>query len=105
MRVAGSADVDLATGGVSATVCRDVDVVVVAVPAGLGTAGRVIHAAPDAVLQVESVGVLQCELDDPVSERDAFGRGRVRNHHVQGEAIGMPPQRVGPNTADVLNLR
>ena len=52
--LAGSADVDLAAGGVSATVRRDVDVVIVAVPACFRAAGRVVHATPDAVLQVES---------------------------------------------------
>ena len=35
----------------------------------------------------------------PAAE-DGFG-----NHHVERQTIGMPPQRVRPDTADVLDLR
>ena len=52
---------------------RDVDVVIVAVPAGFRTTGRVVHAPPDAVLKIEPVRVLECELDDSVAERNARG--------------------------------
>jgi hypothetical protein len=46
-----SADVDLAAGGISATVSGDVHVVVVAITGSGRTAGRVVRTAPDAILQ------------------------------------------------------
>ena len=78
--------------------------VIVAPRAFLRPVGRVVRAAPYRILQTESVRVLQCERHDLVSQSDALSGVRVGDHDVERQTVGMPPQRVRSNTADVVNL-
>ena len=103
-RDAGSTEIGFPTRGVSASGGGDVDVVIVAEPAWLRTIGRVVDAAPNRVLHPESARVLQHERDDLVSEGDAFGAAGVGNHHVDGQAEGMPWQRIRSHAPDFVNL-
>src|ERR1700744_1952377 len=85
-----SANVDFSASGIAATVGGDVHVVVVAVAGTRRPARRVVGAAPDDVLQRETIGVLEREPGDLVAESDARCTGRVGNHDVDGQTAGMP---------------
>ena len=63
------AGVNFSAGGISTTVGGDVDMIVVAVAGSRRATRRVVGAAPDDVLQPETVGVLKREPDDLIAER------------------------------------
>jgi len=99
-----SAVVDLPAGGVSAAGRCDVDVVEVAIPTALGAVWRVIDAAPDRVLDSEPLCIVQHVRDDLVAQRDACVAAGIGDHHIEGQTVRMPPQRIWSNTADLVNL-
>src|SRR6185312_1356337 len=83
---------------------REVYVIEVAIPRSLRTIGRVVSAAPNGILQPEPRRVLQRVRDDLIAQGDALGALGIGDHHVKREAVGMPSQGVGANSADVVNL-
>src|ERR1700730_13049597 len=93
-----------AARGVSAPGSGDVDVFKVAGHGTLRAVGRVIDATPNCILHPESSRVLEHVRDDLVSERDALGGFGVGDHYVERQTLGMPPQWLRPNAADLVNL-
>src|SRR5690349_7287099 len=99
-----SAVVGLSACRVAAAGGRHVDVVKVAVSAALRPAWGVVNAPPDRVLDAKYTRVLQHVCHDLVAERDSLGTARVRDHHVEGQAVRMPPQRIGAKATDFVDL-
>ena len=69
-----------------------------------GPDARVEPLSPDHVQYPPPLRIGQGISGDLIAELDALGGVVVRNHHVNRQSVGVPPQRVLPNSTDRRDL-